>query len=180
MAMDFFTLLQQKIVFTLLVPLLIVIFIFGDINRAKSNKKDNKKSPPELVGGSPFLNHLHLFEKGKLVHRKLESLADKYGPAFFIHMGIHPTLPRSLTMNIMGYNQALMGSTPHDPYWSYLRKIATVKLLSNQQLKLLKYVREMVTGNGYDGLNGKNDEESKRCQMVTIWLPRKPWKRRCI
>ncbi|KAL4318243.1 hypothetical protein GQ457_18G020290 [Hibiscus cannabinus] len=225
--MDFSTLLQQNIVFTLLVPLFIGLFIFGAISRAKSNHIDNKNPPPEPAGGRPLLGHLHLFGKGQLIHRKLGSLGDEYGPAFLIRMGIHPTLvvsswdvikecfttndkvfptrPRTLTAKIMGYDHALMGSAPYGPYWRHTRKIATVELLSNRRLELLKHVREaeinvflkqlydesvaskgvavvqmkdrfsdlamnvivkMVTGKGYGGPDGRNDEESKQTQRA--------------
>ncbi|XP_039059755.1 methyltetrahydroprotoberberine 14-monooxygenase-like [Hibiscus syriacus] len=150
--------LSTNIVFTLLVPRL----IFGAISRAKSNQKDNKKPPPELAGGRPLLGHLHLFGKGQLIHRKLGSLADEYGLAFLIRMGIHPTLvvsswdvikecfttndkvfqtgPRFLTAKIMGYDHASMASAPYSPYWSHTREIAIVELLSNRRLELLKHI----------------------------------------
>ncbi|EOX97186.1 Cytochrome P450 82C4, putative isoform 1 [Theobroma cacao] len=167
------------------------------------------------------------FGKNQLIHRKLGSLADEYGPAYLISLGIHralvvsgwevikecfttydkvfPTRPRTLAAKLMGYDHTLMGSAPYGPYWRHTRKIATVERLSNRRLELLKHVREaeinnllkelyeesvksggvavvqmrekftdlamnvivkMMTGKRYGGPDGRNDEESKRCQKA--------------
>ncbi|XVE94115.1 hypothetical protein REPUB_Repub01dG0253500 [Reevesia pubescens] len=215
---------SEQMVYALL--LASIIFLFGVIARVKgNNNKQQKKPPPEPAGGRPLLGHIHLFGKNQLIHRKLGSLADEYGPAFLIRLGIHPTLvvsrwdvikecfttndkvfptrPRTLAAKLMGYDHALMGSAPFGPYWRHTRKIATVELLSNRRLELLKHFREteinhllkglyeesvenggvavvqmkdkfsglamniivkMMTGKGYGGPDGRNDEESKRCQ----------------
>ncbi|XWS67504.1 hypothetical protein CRYUN_Cryun04dG0012200 [Craigia yunnanensis] len=223
--MEFSIQLQEQIVFAFLFAV-IFFFIFWAINRVKGNKKQHKR-PPEPAGAQLLLGHLHLFGKNQLIHRKLGSLADEYGPAFLIRLGIHrtlvvsswdvikecftindkvfPTRPRSLAAKLMGYDHALMGSAPYGPYWRHTRKIATVELLSNRRLELLKHFREteinyllkglyeesvasggvavvqmkdkfsdlamnvivkMMTGKGYGGPDGRNDEESKRCQKA--------------
>lgn len=218
--------LQAQILFAV-VSAIVIFIIFGVIQRGKSNKKQ-QKSPPVPAGAQPVLGHLHLFGKNQLIHRKLGALADEYGPAYLISLGFHktlvvsswdvikecfttndkifPTRPRSLAAKLMGYDHALMGSAPYGPYWRHTRKIATVELLSNKRLELLKHFREteindllkklyeksvssaggiavvqmkdylsdltmnvivkMMTGKGYGGVDGRNDEESKRCQMA--------------
>ncbi|XP_022762796.1 cytochrome P450 82C4-like [Durio zibethinus] len=214
-----------QIVFALVVAL--IIFIIGAVARVQGNNKQHKRPPPEPAGARLLLGHLHLFGKNQLIHRKLGSLADEYGPAFLIRLGIHPTLvvsswdvikecfttndkifptrPRTLAAKLMGYDHALMGSAPYGPYWRHTRKLATVELLSNRRLDLLRDVREieinnllkglynesvenggvavvqmkdkisdltmnvivkMMTGKGYSGPDGRNDEESKRCQKA--------------
>jgi len=35
----------------------------------------------------------------------------------------------------------MFGSAPHGPYWREMRKFATIELLSNQRLRLLKDTR---------------------------------------
>ncbi|XP_058099747.1 cytochrome P450 CYP82D47-like [Magnolia sinica] len=40
----------------------------------------------------------------------------------------------------MGYNYPMLGFAPYGPYWREIRKIATLQLLSNGQLELLKQV----------------------------------------
>ncbi|XVF00624.1 hypothetical protein REPUB_Repub04eG0016800 [Reevesia pubescens] len=216
---------MEQIVFALLLAV-IVFIIVAAISSFKGNRRQHQ-SPPEPAGARPVLGHIHLFGKGQLIHRKLGSLADEYGPAFLIRLGIHPTLvvsswdvikecfttndkvfptrPRNLAAKIMGYDHALMGSAPYGDYWRHTRKITTVELLSNRRLELLKHVREreinyllkqfydesvknggvavvqmqdklsdltmnvivtMMTGKRYGGPDGRNDEESKRCQKA--------------
>ncbi|XP_068636017.1 xanthotoxin 5-hydroxylase CYP82C4-like [Aristolochia californica] len=47
-----------------------------------------------------------------------------------------PAVPAEL----LGYNYAMFGFTPYGPYWREIRKIATLELLSNRRLELLKHV----------------------------------------
>ncbi|XP_042511735.1 cytochrome P450 CYP82H23-like [Macadamia integrifolia] len=90
-------------------------------------------------------------------------MADKYGPAFMLQLGVHRTLvvsswelikdcfttndlvfatrPRSTIGKHLGYNYAFFRFTPHGPYWRELRKIATLELLSKTRLEMLKHVR---------------------------------------
>ncbi|KAK9028749.1 hypothetical protein V6N11_025896 [Hibiscus sabdariffa] len=42
----------------------------------------------------------------------------------------------------MGYNNAMIAFAPYGPYWRQVRKLATIELLSNHRLDLLKHVRE--------------------------------------
>ncbi|KAE8687081.1 transmembrane epididymal protein 1-like [Hibiscus syriacus] len=89
-------------------------------------------------------------------------MADKYGPTFLIRLGIHRSLvvsnwevvkeflttndkiflnrPKSLAIKHMGYDHNMLGFAPYGPYWRSIRKLATVELLSNRRLELLKHV----------------------------------------
>ncbi|KAL9450969.1 hypothetical protein AB3S75_012671 [Citrus x aurantiifolia] len=91
-------------------------------------------------------------------------MADKYGPIFTIRMGINRALvvsnweiakecltthdkvfanrPKTLAMEILGYNFSMFGFSPYGSYWRETRKIATLELLSNHRLEKLKNVRE--------------------------------------
>ncbi|KAK9218465.1 hypothetical protein WN943_007102 [Citrus x changshan-huyou] len=91
-------------------------------------------------------------------------MADKYGPIFIIRMGKNPALivsnweiakecltthdkvfanrPKTLAMEILGYNFSMFGFSPYGSYWRETRKIATLGLLSNHRLEKLKHVRE--------------------------------------
>ncbi|XP_004308852.1 PREDICTED: cytochrome P450 82A3-like [Fragaria vesca subsp. vesca] len=91
-------------------------------------------------------------------------MADKYGPLFTIKLGVHRALivsswdvakecltindkafanrPKALCAEILGYDYALFGFSPYGPYWRQVRKIATLHILSNHKLELLKHVRE--------------------------------------
>ncbi|KAJ4716416.1 Cytochrome P450 protein [Melia azedarach] len=105
-----------------------------------------------------------LFGSNQLLHRTLGQMADKYGKAFLIRLGIHQALvisswevakecfttndmvfstrPKSLAVKIMGYDHAIIGFAPYGPYWRHVRKLVTVELLSNHRLQLLKHIRD--------------------------------------
>ncbi|KAL5777892.1 hypothetical protein ACOSP7_010823 [Xanthoceras sorbifolium] len=91
-------------------------------------------------------------------------MADKYGPIFTIKMGVHRALvvsnweiakeclttndkifanrPKSVPTEVLTYNFEMLGFSPYGHYWSQLRKIAKLELLSNHRLEKLKHVRE--------------------------------------
>ncbi|KAK9218462.1 hypothetical protein WN943_007100 [Citrus x changshan-huyou] len=91
-------------------------------------------------------------------------MADKYGPIFNIRIGKNPALivsnweiakecltthdkvfanrPKTLAMEILGYNFSMFVFSPYGSYWRETRKIATLELLANHRLEKLKHVRE--------------------------------------
>ncbi|XP_038704589.1 cytochrome P450 CYP82D47-like [Tripterygium wilfordii] len=128
------------------------------------SRKETKNLPPEAAGARPFMGHLHLLGGSRPTHLTLADLADKTGPIFTIRLGVHRALvvsdwkiakecfttndmafanrPKALAPEILGYNYAMFGFSPYGPYWRQVRKIATLELLSNRRLELLKQVRE--------------------------------------
>jgi hypothetical protein len=96
-------------------------------------------------------------------HITLGAMANEYGPIFTIKLGLHRALvlsswemakecfttndlavssrPKLVAAEHMGYNYAMLGFSPHGPYWRELRKITTLELLSNCRLEQLSYVR---------------------------------------
>lgn len=126
--------------------------------------------PPEAAGAWSFIGHLPLLGGPQPPHITLGDIANKYGPLFTIKLGVHPTLvvsswdmakecltahdiafadrPKVLGLEIMGYNNAMFGSSPYGPYWRHVRKMTMLHLLSNHQLELLKQVRESIRGEG--------------------------------
>ncbi|KAJ0085869.1 hypothetical protein Patl1_09062 [Pistacia atlantica] len=68
-------------------------------------------------------------------------MANKYGPIFMIKMGMHRALI-SIASKILGYNYAMIGLSPYGPYWRQIRKIATLEILSNHHLQMLKHIQE--------------------------------------
>ncbi|KAK2978378.1 hypothetical protein RJ640_016480 [Escallonia rubra] len=136
--------------------------VFAHANANDSNK--GRKPPPEPAGAWPLIGHLHLLRADKL-HRTLGDMADKYGPAFALKLGIHSstlvisswevakecftthdkifaTRPRSLAVKLMGYDHAMFGFSSYGPYWREIRKIAMVELLSTRRLDMLRHVRD--------------------------------------
>ncbi|EEF43343.1 cytochrome P450 CYP82H23-like [Ricinus communis] len=162
--MKFFFYLQDLSLYTFL---LATILLSLAIKYANRNKK-NIKNPPEPSGSWPFIGHLHLLsDSNQLLHRTLGSMADELGPIFSIRLGVHQavvisnwelakecftindkvfqTRPESLAVKIMGYDQVMFGFAPYGKYWRDVRKLATVELLSNRRLELLKHVRDRET-----------------------------------
>ena len=52
---------------------------------------------------------------------------------------VFATRPKVAGMEILGYNNAMIGSAPYGPYWSQVRKFATVELHSNHWLDMLMW-----------------------------------------
>ncbi|XP_019174218.1 PREDICTED: cytochrome P450 82A3-like [Ipomoea nil] len=131
---------------------------------AQNNKYQKQKSPPEAGGAWPILGHFLTFSRReKLPHVALGEMADKYGPAFTIRIGMHRVLvvsdwkvakelctshdvhissrPKFRAAKHLGYNYTMLPFTPYGPYWRDVRKLAATELLSNRRLKQFKHIR---------------------------------------
>ncbi|KAF8022914.1 hypothetical protein BT93_F0431 [Corymbia citriodora subsp. variegata] len=130
----------------------------------RSSRAIKAKLPPEAARKWPLFGHLHLLAGPKLPHEVLCELADEYGPIFRIHIGVHPTLvvcsheaakecfmvqdavvssrPMLMSGKLLGYNYANFGSAPYGAFWTEMRKVTALKLLSNRRLQLLTHIRE--------------------------------------
>ncbi|KAF5183445.1 Cytochrome p450 [Thalictrum thalictroides] len=130
--------------------------------KRRKSTSANTRAPPEPDGAWPLIGHLHMLLPPQPTHITLGSLADKYGGAFTIRLGlrralvvnsweaakecfttndkIFATRPSSVASKIMGYNYAMFGITPYGPYWREVRKISILELLSNHRLESLKHV----------------------------------------
>ncbi|KAJ6320789.1 hypothetical protein OIU78_016060 [Salix suchowensis] len=123
-----------------------------------------KRAPPEAAGAWPLIGHLNLLRGSQPPHITLGNLADKYGPIFTVKLGVHRTLivsnwemakeclttndkafatrPKTLAMDILGYNYSILSFSPYGTYWRHIRKIITLEVLSNHRLEMFKSVRE--------------------------------------
>ncbi|GMP48295.1 hypothetical protein CsSME_00015695 [Camellia sinensis var. sinensis] len=142
-----------------------LVFIVVCLNMIMAKSKLHKKrdrTPPEPAGAWPLIGHLRLLGANKLLHRTLGAMADNYGPAFSIRLGIKQALvvsswevakecfttndkifstrPKSLALKLMAYDHAVLGFAPYGPYWRDLRKLAMIELLSSHRLEILKHV----------------------------------------
>jgi hypothetical protein len=131
----------------------------------RSQKAARKKTlPPEASGKWPVIGHLHLLGGAKPAYITLGNMADKYGSIFTIWLGVHRAMivssweiakecfttndkafagrPKAIATEHMGYNYAMVGFTSYGPYWRHVRKIATLEVLSNHRLEMLKHIRE--------------------------------------
>ncbi|PHT57394.1 hypothetical protein CQW23_05880 [Capsicum baccatum] len=121
--------------------------------------------PPETSGGLPVIGHLLQFSGTESIplHRKLSSLADKYGPIFTFRLGIPCILvvssydavkdclnvndkvfaarPGSLDGEYIGYNNAMLFLASYGDYWRKIRKIVINEVLSSSKLEKLRDVR---------------------------------------
>lgn len=140
----------------------LVFFVRFFRSRRRADKTKGLKLP-QPDGALPVIGHLHHFGGGKLTHKVLGAMADKYGPAMAIKLGSHQALvvsssemarecltthdkvfsdrPRIAASKILGYGFAMFGFAPYGTYWREMRKIATLELLSNRRIEMLKPIR---------------------------------------
>lgn len=100
----------------------------------------------------------------RATHITLGNMVKKYGPIFTVRLGVHQTLiinsweiakecftvndksfasrPKLVAAEVMGYNYGMIGFSPYGDYWRHVRKIATLEILSNHRLEMLKHVRK--------------------------------------
>ncbi|XP_040997515.1 xanthotoxin 5-hydroxylase CYP82C4-like [Juglans microcarpa x Juglans regia] len=141
-------------------------FLYRSLLQKKKRGDEGIKSKeaPEPAGAWPIIGHLHLLGGGdELLYRIFGTMADKYGPAFNIRLGSRRAFvvsswevakecftindkalasrPTTVAAKHMGYNYAVFGFAPYSPFWREMRKIATLELLSNRRLEMLKHVR---------------------------------------
>ncbi|KAK0605230.1 hypothetical protein LWI29_024369 [Acer saccharum] len=143
-----------------LLALLIGVY-FYHFNRTTSCNRYS--APPQAGGAWPIIGHMHLFGDHQLTHKTLGAMADKYGPVFTIRLGSHRVLvlnsweaardcftvhdkvfsnrPSTAAFKLLGYDYAMFGFAPYSSYWREMRKIATIQLLSNHRIDLLKNIR---------------------------------------
>ena len=127
---------------------------------SKTSKISGKLPPgPRKL---PFIGNIHnLF--GGLPHIVLRDLAKKYGPLMHLQLGEVSTVivssaemakevlvthdpvfanrPDRLAINIMWYDKQDMIFTPYGDHWRQLRKICTMELLSNTNVRSFSYIR---------------------------------------
>ena len=138
----------------------------------KKTKKPKHVKAPEPCGAWPIIGHLHLLGgKEQLLYRTLGEMANRYGPAMSLRLGSSEAFvvssfevakecftvndkalasrPMTAAAKHMGYNYAVFGFAPYSSFWREMRKIATIELLSNRRLQMLKHVRvsEISMGN---------------------------------
>ncbi|GLT58099.1 hypothetical protein SLA2020_310210 [Shorea laevis] len=134
------------------------------ISKGIFRNKRTAPLPPQAGGVWPVIGHLHLLGGSQPAHITLGNMADKYGPIFTIKLGVHKALvvsnveivkdclttndkvfanrPKLIALELMSYNNAMLGFAPYGPYWRQVRKMATLELLSSHRLEKLKHMRQ--------------------------------------
>ncbi|XP_042483981.1 cytochrome P450 CYP82D47-like [Macadamia integrifolia] len=154
--------LLQLLLLGFLLPLFFSLYYLL-LWKPRNMKSSSRRSAPEAAGAWPIIGHLHLLGGSSIPHITLGGMADKYGPAFTIRLGIRRVLvvsssevakecfttydkalsnrPKAVAIKVMGYNYAMFGFSHYGPYWRELRKITMLELLSNRRLETFKHVR---------------------------------------
>ncbi|GMY11640.1 cytochrome P450 CYP82D47-like [Fagus crenata] len=180
--------------FSSLFAILVCIF-FYQLKRPTTNKKKTCTAP-EAGGSWPIIGHMHLLGGQQLTHKTLGALADKYGPAFTLRLGsyrvlvlsswemakecftvhdkVFSTRPSITATKLLGYDFAMFGFAPYGPYWREMRKIATIELLSNHRLDMLKHIRasevKTVIKESYKLCVSKGSAESRVLVDMKQWF----------
>lgn len=120
----------------------------------------NKRLPPG-PRPLPIIGNLHLL--GKNLHRDLHDLSKKYGPIMHLQLGfitnivvssprgaelflkthdtIFATRPSLLSAKHMVFDQSDLSFSKYGSYWRNIRKLCTLKLLSNFKINSLRSIR---------------------------------------
>ena len=175
-----------------------LLFLFSILWISKSAFKNRniKRAAPEAGSSWPVIGHLHLLGGPKPPHIVLTDMAEKYGSIFTIKMGVHRALvvsdweiakeclttndktfasrPKTVAMEVLGYNYAMFGFSPYGPYWRQMRKVATLQLLSNYRLDRLRHVRQseikISLQELYQLWNEKKDSSDKVLVEMKKWF----------
>ncbi|KAK4411614.1 cytochrome [Sesamum angolense] len=125
-----------------------------------------KKRLPPGPRGLPILGHFHLL--GKNPHQDLYHLARKHGPIMGLRVGFVPAVvvsspagaelvlkthdlvfasrPRNEAAWYISYEQRNLVFLPYGPYWRNIRKLCTLKLLSNLRINQFQAMRKAELG----------------------------------
>ncbi|XP_042041002.1 cytochrome P450 71AU50-like [Salvia splendens] len=125
-----------------------------------------KKRLPPGPKGLPIFGHFHLL--GKNPHRDLHRLARKHGPIMALRLGFVPTVvvsspaaaelvlkthdvvfasrPTNEAAVYIAYDQRDLAFGPYGPFWRDMRKLCTLKLLSNQKISQFQHMRRAEVG----------------------------------
>ncbi|PWA61272.1 flavone synthase II [Artemisia annua] len=124
-------------------------------------RKQNHRLPPSPPS-LPIIGHLH--HLGPLIHQSFHNLSTRYGPLIYLRLGSVPCVVVStpeLASDFLKTNDLAFGSRPQSsaikhitygvafafarsgPYWSFIKKMATVELLGNQNLDHFLPIRSL-------------------------------------
>ncbi|XP_031479228.1 cytochrome P450 CYP82D47-like [Nymphaea colorata] len=154
-----------------LAALLAVVFVY---HMWPKRRGETKRRPTEPGGAWPVVGHLGLLSGTTPLHRTLAALSEKQGPLFTLRLGQMRVLvvssmdlakecfttndqafasrPPFESSKCLGYGCAMFPLAPYGPYWREVRKMATIELLSNKRLELLKHIRVEEVGSLVEAL----------------------------
>ncbi|KAJ4846588.1 hypothetical protein Tsubulata_024709 [Turnera subulata] len=143
--------------------LLLILFLYKLRWLIDHRHRGKSVLPPEPRVALPIIGHLHLLGAERTFARTLAAIADRCGPIFMIWLGVHRTVvvsnsetvkecfttndrvlasrPRSSHGKYLSYNYAAFGFLPANAFWSHIRKLVMIQLLSSHRLKSLRHVQ---------------------------------------
>ncbi|KAL5758944.1 hypothetical protein ACOSP7_021555 [Xanthoceras sorbifolium] len=168
----------------LLILLLLLPFFF--ILHLKKKNSNQPPGPPKL----PIIGNLH--QLGKLPHRSLQKLSQKYGPIMLLQLGEAPTLvvsspeiakqvlkthdleccSRPLTEGPrrLSYNFLDIAFAPYNDYWKEMRKICVMELFSSKRVKSFASVREESVSSLIDSISQTSPNPVNMSEQVFYLL----------
>ncbi|KAK1392290.1 putative flavonoid 3'-monooxygenase [Heracleum sosnowskyi] len=143
--------------FVILLVFVGALWQFIHILFSKTPEHNLPPGPP----GLPFIGHLHML--GKLPHRTLFKLSQKYGPIMSIRLGLVPTVivsspaaaelflkthdtvfasrPSSQASDYLFYGTTGIGFTKYGAHWRSARKLCMLELLNAEKVKSMAGMR---------------------------------------
>ncbi|KAL5990695.1 hypothetical protein ACLOJK_011598 [Asimina triloba] len=149
--------------------LLSLVFLLGSVGR-KGERPTNVGSRSRLLPpgppGFPIIGCLYLL--GQLPHLDFHRLSQKYGPIMHIRLGLVPTVvvsspnaamlflkshdlvfasrPFTQVESYISYDGRSLASTEYGSYWRNVRKLCTLRLLSNLKIESFSSTRREEVG----------------------------------
>jgi cytochrome P450 len=143
----------------LLFSLLLLLSLLYLLKLTRGTGKLNlPPSPPKL----PIFGNLH--QLGRLLHRSLHAVSEKYGPIVLLHLGNSPLLvvssseiakevmnghgtiflgrPQIRAANILFHGSSDVAFCPYGEYWRQVKKICVMEILSQKRVQEFQFVRE--------------------------------------
>ncbi|KAJ4837529.1 hypothetical protein Tsubulata_022423, partial [Turnera subulata] len=150
--------MDSTALYSLLSIFIVYILFKFFLNASKKHKINLPPSPPAL----PVIGHLHLLKRP--IHRSFENLSQKYGPIFYLKLGVRRAVvvsspsaveecftkndvvfanrPHTVTGKLLTHNYTTMGSAPYGDLWRNLRRIGAVEIFSATRLNNFLSIRK--------------------------------------
>ncbi|XP_045789141.1 cytochrome P450 CYP736A12-like [Trifolium pratense] len=156
------TLVNPEFLFLTIFILILLVTIFL---HSKLHKKNGRKNPPGPKP-LPIIGHLHML--GKLPHRTLQSLSQKYGPIMSLKLGqvqtivvsssqiaelflkthdsIFSSRPKTFASSYFSYGGKGIVFTEYGDYWRNMRKLCNIQLLHTSKVEMFAPLRKVEVG----------------------------------
>ncbi|KAL5990696.1 hypothetical protein ACLOJK_011599 [Asimina triloba] len=149
--------------------LLSLVFLLVSVGRKgerPANVGSTRRLLPPGPPGLPIIGSLHML--GQLPHLDFHRLSQKYGPIMHIRLGLVPAVvvssPNAAMLFLkthdlvfasrpftqvdfyISYDGRSLASTEYGPYWRNVRKLCTLRLLSNLKIESFRSMRREEVG----------------------------------